>query len=406
MSIPTFIPANEGLRIILSNLPLLPVETRKLLDAHSAVLAKDIIATHDVPPYDCSSMDGFALRAADTREAVRVPVSLNVVGELAAGDSGNFIVQPQTAVRIMTGASIPEGSDAVLEQELVTIRNGSILLNSAVASGRNIRRKGEDIRVGDCVLKKGTLLRAFHLGVIASQGIQEVEVFRTPNVSILTTGNELADVDEKGNVRRDSNRYSLWGLVRECSGKPILLNRARDNEQELQEKIQDGLRHDVLITTGGVSVGKYDFVLNVLEEIGVEIKFWKLRIKPGMPIAFGVYADRGRRVPVFALPGNPVSAGITFLEFVKPGLQAMQGRQPDPPVALWAISEQGIPKKDSKRHFLRGVVRNHNGEFVVRTTGNQSSGVLTSMIEANCLIVLPEDSGPIEQGTKVEIHLL
>jgi molybdopterin molybdotransferase len=407
MGVATFIPASEAREIILSHMPVMGTETRSLFDAYQMVLAHDIVATRDVPPYDCSGMDGFALKSNDTRHSTGSPVSLKIMGEIAAGETPSFSVQGQTTVRIMTGATIPDGSDAVLEQELVSISDGSILVASEVNSGRNIRRRGEDVHVGQTVLRKGTLLRAFHLGVLASQGIQKVEVFRSPSVAVLTTGNELVDVtDGTDHARRDSNSYALWGLIREARAKSVVMNRSRDDEKELTEKVSEGLQEDMLITTGGVSVGKYDLILKVLESIGVEIQFWKIRIKPGMPMAFGVHRDGQRRVPIFALPGNPVSAVVTFLEFVRPAIQAMRGQQPETPVVLYAKTESEIPKNDSKRHFLRGVMRNQKGELFVRTTGNQSSGVLTSLTEANCLIVLPEDAGTVMKGSTVEIRIL
>jgi len=403
--------ADEARTIILESVPVQPVDVIPLLQAHHRVLAEDATAGQDVPSFDNSSMDGYALRAADTASATSgKPITLQLAGEVSAGNVFTGAVPVGAAVRIMTGAPIPAGADAVVEQEVVTARNGSLQVGILVSAGRNIRKRGEDIRTGSVVVQRGTHIQAAHLGALASIGKAQVAVFHSPSVGFLTTGNELVEVEQTpqpGQIR-NSNAYSLLGLIRESGGEPVNLGVARDDERELGEKLRRGLEHDVLITSGGVSVGTYDYVLKTLEQLGVERKFWKVNIKPGMPLFFGVHRspERKKVVPVFGLPGNPVSTMVTFLQFVRPAIDKMVGRGGESSFRLRARLETDFQKKDTKRHFTRGVVRNEHGALVVRTTGTQSSGALTSMAKANCLLIVPEDRMEIHAGEEVEIELL
>lgn len=403
------ISAEQALNIILQSAKPIGSEILPLRAAHQRVIAEDLVAEEDIPPFDNSGMDGFALRSSDTQVASEhVKVELSVLGESAAGEEPRTAVQPFAAIRIMTGAPIPQGADAVFEQELVSVRNGTISISTPVVAGRNIRRRGEDIRAGDIVLRKGTTIGAAQLGVLSSLGVTEVKVFRTPSVAFLATGNELI---ESGKLRpgtiRNSNSSVLWALIEEARCNATDLGVAPDEIEVLRARIADGLRSDVLITTGGVSVGKYDFVLQAWEELGVELKFWKVNIKPGKPLAFGVYAKGDIPTLVFALPGNPVSSFVTFLQCVRPALRAMQGNaNPRQATRLIATLEHDIKKRDEKRHFIRGIVRKEGGALVVRTTGSQSSGVLTSLTMANCLIVVPEEKSDLKLGESVHVELL
>lgn len=402
---------DEAKRTILEHVPTLPKEKVALLEACHRVLTTDIVADEDIPSFDNASMDGYALHSEDTVGATGAHnVSLTMEGEVAAGEVYPGTLGKQKAIRIMTGAPIPQRANAVLEQELVVAQNGFVKIGMHVTEGKNIRRKGEDIHKGDVALRKGTVLTSAPLGVLASLGIPNIQVYRKPNVALVTSGNEVVNVEEKitaGKIR-NSNSYTLWGLVKECGCEPVQLGNARDSEEESERKIKEGLTQDVLITSGGVSVGKYDFVLKTLEKLGVEIKFWKVNIKPGMPIAFGIYSASSRLpVPVFALPGNPVSTMVTFLQFVRPALQKMMGMDlQQAPLQLRATLEHDIQKHDGKRHFSRGIVRNENGNLIVKTTGSQSSGVLTSLALANCFIILPEETKELKAGSVVDIELL
>lgn len=403
---------DEARTLISRQLPVLASEQVSLIQALNRVLASDVVADHDIPLFDNSSMDGYALHASDTVDAGpgSGAVQLKVAGEAGAGTVTSTPLAQGTAIRIMTGAPLPPGADAVLEQEQVIVRNESIEIAAIVPEGKNIRRKGEDLRAGETVITKGAILWAGHLGVLASMGKTEIMVYRRPKVGILTTGNELIDVAEPvtpGKIR-NSNAYALFGSVLECGGEPVTLGKVKDEERDLEEGLRKGLEYDALVTSGGVSVGKYDLVLQTLKKIGVEIVFWKVNIKPGMPLAYGLYRKSGteKPVPVFALPGNPVSTMVTFLQFVRPALFRMGGREGDGPPHFNATLEHDIRKQDRKRHFSRGVVRNEHGRLSVRTTGTQSSGVLSSMIRANCLITLREEQMEIRAGEEVEIEFL
>ena len=404
--------ASEARKTILESLPDLPTESVDLRGALHRALAVDVIAETDIPPFNNSAMDGFAIRSQETSGAsVSQPTHLRLAGVVRAGDAGSVPLQPSTAVRIMTGAIVPPGADAVVEQELAALENGLVEITTPVQRGRHIRRSGEDIPKGATVLRKGTLLRAASLGVLASLGIARVEVFRKPKVAVLTGGDEVVDVEEPlqpGKIR-NSNAYTLYGLLREDSCDPLDLGIARDEEMQLRTRISRGLACDVLITSGGVSVGEHDFVLKILRELGVQIKFWKVNIKPGMPLAFGIYKlpASDARTLVFALPGNPVSTMVTYLQFVRPALRTMTGGlQASQPLRLVAKLEQDVIKRDGKRHFARGFLRNEKGQLFVRLTGSQSSGVLTSLVEANCLVIIPEELAEIKGGSDVEIELL
>jgi len=401
----------EARKTILQAVPTMPIEIVHLHQALQRILATDVVAEMDLPPFDNSSMDGYAIRSSDTAHATdRNRIRLDVVGEVSAGEFSEQKLQPGTAVQIMTGAPMPDGADAVIEQELVESRDGVIELRTRVAQARNVRKKGEETRKGEIVLRKGTRLTPAGVGVLASLGIAHTEVYARPTVALLTTGSEIVEVGEPlapGKIR-NSNAYTLWGLVVESGANPVDLGKAGDHEEEIRTKIQRGLRHDLLVTSGGVSVGKHDLVLRVLEELGVTIHFWKVNIKPGMPTAFGVYRNaQSRDVPVFALPGNPVSTMVTFLQFVRPALMSMTGETDiRPPMRLFAKLDHEISKADGKRHFSRGIVRNDRGELFVRTTGSQSSGMLSSLVAANCLIVIPEERKDLRAGDEVEIELL
>ncbi|MBI3110935.1 MAG: molybdopterin molybdotransferase MoeA [Ignavibacteriales bacterium] len=403
---------DEARELISRQLPVLASEYVSLTQALNRVLAGDLVADHDIPSFDNSSMDGYALHASDTVGAGPGSggVQLKVAGEAGAGTVTSTPVARGTVIRIMTGAPLPPGADAVLEQEQVIVRNGSIEIAAIVPEGKNIRRKGEDLCAGQTVMTRGSILRAGHLGVLASLGKTEIMVYRRPKVGILTTGNELIDVAEPltpGKIR-NSNAYSLLGSVLESGGEPVSLGKVKDEERDLEGALRKGLEYDALVTSGGVSVGKYDLVLQTLKNIGVEIVFWKVNIKPGMPVAFGLYRTSGteKPVPVFALPGNPVSTMVTFLQFVRPALFRMGGREGDGALRLNATLEHDIRKHDRKRHFSRGVVRNEHGRLIVRTTGTQSSGVLSSMVQANCLITLREEQMEIRAGEEVEVEFL
>lgn len=397
------INAREALNIILESVHPLETITVSLLSARGYAIAENVIANESIPPFDNTAMDGFAIRSEDARNT---PTILTVVGEIAAGTVFEKTLCHGEAVSIMTGAKIPNGSDAVVQVEWTEkLDDTHVKILRAVPVGHNIRRAGGDIKEGACVLEKGQELRPQEIGVLASVGKRFVEIHRPARVAILTTGNEIVEVHQPltGGKIRNSNAYTLMALVDEIGAEAINLGIAKDDRMELKNKILEGLNADALITSGGVSVGKYDLVMDVLKEVGVEIKFWKVNIKPGMPLLFGI--SRGNYV--FGLPGNPVSTMVTFLKFVKPALLKMTGRsEVDSGFKLHAKLEHEIKKTDGKRHFVRGILENRNGVLIVRSTGSQISNVLTSLAKANCLIIIPEEKEVVAAGEEVEVELL
>jgi molybdopterin molybdotransferase len=395
--------AQAALDIVLSSVKLQGTLTVALERAHGLVQAEDILASENVPPFDNAGMDGYAVRAEDVQV---VPAVLRVVGEIAAGSAAEMKLSKGEAIAVMTGAKIPSGCDAVVQIERTeSCNDGQIKVLQPVTICQNIRRAGDDIEKNKTVLTKGDHLKPQHIGVLASIGKRFVQVYRPPTVAILATGNELVTLDvplADGKIR-NSNAYSLAALVQEIGGLPDNLGIAKDDREDLTNKIHAGLDDDMLIISGGVSVGKYDLVIENLKSIGVEVKFWKVNIKPGMPLVFGIY--RGK--PVFGLPGNPVSTVITFLQFVKPALMKMMGyRKTDSSFKIRAKLAHDIVKTDGKKHFIRAILENSDGSMTVRSIGSQASNALLSLAKANCLIVLSEETEIVHAGEEVEVELL
>ena len=402
--------AEEAKKTILACTTEFQHVTIPLLGAHGRILGADVHSRDDIPPFKNSSMDGYAVLSTDTLKATKEnPVALKIQDEIAAGDVSGSSLHGRNSIRILTGAPLPDGADAVIPLELVEERDGAILVCNRVEAGQSTREKGEDFKNGDKVLSKGTLIKAAHLGILASLGCANVEVFNKPKLAILTTGNELLSVGEnlEGGKIRNSNAYSLFALATECHCHPIDLGVARDEEEELLKKVREGLAFDILVTSGGISAGKYDYVLGAMKNAGVDVKFWKVNIKPGMPLAFGTYEKDGKKTLVFCLPGNPVSTVVTFLEYVRPGIERMMTRSDATRrVSLSATLHGTLSKNDGKRHYHRGVLWSEAGKLCVRSTGNQSSGVLSSLVKADCLIILGEQQTIVREGEEVEIEML
>ena len=415
------LPVEEALERILTLCDLLPAEMVNLSEADGRVLAEDVVAPFDIPPHDNTAMDGYAVRAADTAGATRAhPVRLQVAGELAAGYVWDRPVGLGEAVRIMTGAPLPPGADSVVPfeesdeaglrapgQAHAPIHDVGVL--KAAQPGANVRRRGEDLRGGVGVLPAGTLLRGAQVAVLASMGVPQVSVRRRPQVAILSTGDELLDLGQPpapGKIY-DSNAYGLAALVREYGGLPVRLGVARDTVEALTAKIHEGLGADLVVTSAGVSRGDFDVVKEVLAREGA-IRFWTVRMKPGKPLAFGTFtAADGRRVPHIGLPGNPVSALLTFELFGRPALFKMLGRRVQPRPSLRAIADEAIVNTDGRRVYARAVVsEGQDGRWHARLTGPQGSGVLTSLALANGLAICPEDRERIEPGEEVAVIML
>jgi len=414
------ISVDEALEKVLSYVEALEPEQKPILDCMGQVLADDVYSSIDIPPLDNSAMDGFALRAEDTRGASESsPRYLVVVGEVAAGSMPRKHVKPGTAIRIMTGAPLPEGSDAVVQfedtDEVGRKSLGEDLSRIGILcqakKGLNIRCRGEDIARGSLVLEKGTVLRPQEIGVLASLGRSTAPVIRRPIVAILATGDELIGVDQPlapGKIY-DSNTYTVAAEVSRYGGIPRILGIGRDSVQSLDEKIAEGLDADMLITSGGVSKGDYDIVKDVLAELG-EIGFWTVCMKPGKPLAFGVIKKvmgrKKRKVPHLGLPGNPVSSMITFEQFARPAILKMMGKKVLAKPTIRAVVEGDIVNTDGRRIFARVMVTRRGGQYYASLTGPQGSGILTSMAKADGLAVIPESSKGARAGDMVEVQML
>jgi len=385
--------------------PLEP-ERVPILEGLGRVLAEDICAQVDIPPADNSAMDGYALRAGDIAGASHDhPVRLRIIGNLAAGYAFPQTVEPGTAVRIMTGAPIPRGADTVIRFERTRRDGDEVEILEEVGRGRNIRLAGEDVHRGELVVQRGSVLRPQEIGMLAALGQGEVLVIRRPVVAILATGEEVISTDQPllpGKIH-DANSYSNAAQVLRYRGVPCLLGIARDRQEELSSKIHAGLRQgaDLFLTSGGVSVGDFDVVKEVLAAEG-EIHFWWVNMKPGKPLAFGQIG----RVPLIGLPGNPVAAMISVELFARPAILKMLGHKEWAKPAIEAVMEDPIARKDNRRHFLRVKVRREGEHYYARLTGPQGSGILTSMLRANGLAVIPEDRGELAAGERVQVLML
>jgi len=414
------ISVEEALDKVLSYVEVLEPERKPILDCLGQVLAEDVYADIDIPPLDNSAMDGYALRAKDTRGASESsPRYLVVVGEVAAGSMPTKEVRLGTAIRIMTGAPLPEGADTVVRfedtDEVNRKSSGSDLSQIGILcqakKGLNVRGRGEDIAKGDLVLKKGKVLRPQEIGVLASLGRSNALAIRRPIVAILATGDEIVGVDQPlapGKIH-DSNTYTIAAEVSRYGGVPKILGIGRDSVRSLTEKIDKGLDADMLITSGGVSKGDYDIVKDVLAEHG-EVGFWTVCMKPGKPLAFGIIKKtegrREKKVPHLGLPGNPVSSMITFEQFARPAILKMMGKKILAKPAIRAIIEDDVVNTDGRRLFARVSVTRRGGQYYASVTGPQGSGILTSMAKANGLAVIPENSKGVKAGDVVEVQML
>jgi molybdopterin molybdotransferase len=394
---------------ILAAIRILETESVPLREALGRVLAGDVVSPVDLPPWNNSSMDGYAVRSFDVAGAARDrPIVLAVIGTIAAGGRGERPLAPGDAYRIMTGAPLPPGADGVIRVEDTDGGTERVGVFDDRDAGRNVRPRGEDLAAGGVAVAGGTRLGAAHLGVLASVGRARVDVGRRPRVAILATGDELVDVDQFDEVRRGerivtSNSYTLEALVRAAGAEPVPLGLVRDDPEALRARLAGAPPVDLLLTSGGISVGAFDHTRRVLADLGAELTFWRVKIRPGAPLGFG----RWRDAPWIGLPGNPVSSMVTFELFARPALRRMQG--------MARVFPQPIPVRLTERittaaplaHYFRGVVTvGTGGELEARLTGPQGSGLLTSMARANALLVVPEDRRVVEIGETVGALLL
>jgi molybdopterin molybdotransferase len=389
---------------VLAQASPLDAELVALASALDRVLAGDVVATEDVPGFDNSAMDGYAVVAADTAGAAGRPVRVPVVDESRAGRPARRRLSPGAAIRISTGARVPRGADAVVRVEDTVERDGAIEIHDAVEPGRNLRRAGEDVRAGAAVLRGGTPIGPAELGVLASVGADPVRCVRRPRVAVLTTGDELRGPRaslEPGQVR-NTNAYAVPAQAHRAGGEVVRVETVPDDRDATVEALGRGLQADVLVICGGVSVGVHDEVKPALERLGVRPAFWGVALRPGKPTWFGVHRDR---TLVFGLPGNPVSAMVTFHLLARPALAALAGSDPAA-TRVTATFDADYPKRPGRAHAVRCRLEVRDDGWHVRPTGEQGSHILTSMLEAQALALLERQRGNVSAGERVTAELL
>ena len=384
--------------------PINAIERLNIRAALDRVLAADVISPLDVPAHDNSAMDGYAVRHADLR--TNGEVTLKIAGTAFAGVPFQGQVKAGECVRIMTGGVVPAGCDTIVMQEHANAKGDSVTIGGGHQLGQNFRRAGEDLKTGQIALRRGLLLRPAEIGLIASLGIGEVGVFRKLRVAFFSTGDELRSIGTPLGAGQiyDSNRYTIHGMLARLGCEVIDMGVVRDDPQLLEQAFADAAAAaDVVITSGGVSVGEADFVKELLERLG-EVVFWKIAMKPGRPLAYGRIAN----AHFFGLPGNPVSVMVTFYQFVRDALLKLSGRDPVPPLPAFTVPcLSNLKKAPGRTEFQRGVLaQDTSGNWNVRVTGEQGSGILRSMSEANCFIILPEAQGNVAAGTLVEVQVM
>jgi molybdopterin molybdotransferase len=394
----------EASALILANARALDAEPVSLELALGRVLAEDVVSPVSLPPWDNSSMDGYAVRGDDMRGASRSsPVQLDVIGTVAAGQRSSRRVGPTEAMRIMTGAPVPEGADTVVRVEDTDGGTDRVLIHDDRDLARNIRQRGEDVQAGATVLRAGTVLGAAQLGVLASVGCAAPALHRRPRVAVLATGDELVPVERFDEVRSgerivSSNSYTLAAAVREAGGEPVSLGIAPDDPDEISRRLERARDCDVILTSGGVSVGEFDFTRTVVERLGGELALWRVRMRPGAPLGFGTLFGRSW----IGLPGNPVSALVTFELFARPLIRVLGGHRQPHRRAIDVITGEDIRLAAPLTHFLRVVLDRRESDLpLARLTGSQSSGMLTSMAQADALLVTPPEPLQLPAGTRL-----
>jgi molybdopterin molybdotransferase len=398
---------------ILSHFQPVTTETLPLAGCSNRVLAQEIAATSDLPPFNNSSMDGFAVRAADVLEAVPVsPRSLRVIADIPAGSHPTISLAPGEAARIMTGAPVPEGADAVIpvedtnfdHREAGTPAPAEVQIFKSAKPGTNVRSRGMDLRAGDVVLNKGRILKPQDLGLLAMLGFANVLVYRKPRIALFSSGDELLPVEaplEEGKIR-DSNSFTLAALIEEAGAEVIRLGVAKDDPDSVQALLEKAveLKVDLIISSAGVSVGAFDFVKQVIESNG-KMDFWRVNMRPGKPLAFGEY----KGILFIGLPGNPVSSFVGFEVFVRPVLERLRGSLNGSRQTVRVRCEAQIDS-DGRESYLRAQILEENGNFIARLTGHQGSGNLHSLVQANALLIIPAGVKCVPAGQEVNAWLI
>lgn len=398
----SYLQALEKIKIKFSQFTLQKEET-DIFDSLNRILAEDIISDVDLPPFDNSAMDGYAIKFSDRN-------NWNIIGEITAGNYSSLDLKIDEAVLITTGSKIPSGVDLVIPIEDVIVDGNLLALkkNIILNKRKNIRKQGNDLMKGETAIEKFTKVDAKVMAVLASCGKEKVKVFQKLKAAVFATGDELVSIKEKPNEDkiRVSNIYSIIAAVKELNQLVINLGFTKDDKEIIRQKIKDALQMDIdlLITTGGVSVGKYDFLKEIFNEEGVEEIFWRVNIKPGKPIYFGVYQKKEKNIFVFGLPGNPVSALVTFYMFIKPAIDFIFKQKSG--LTILASLQNDLKKSDEKRHFARGILFFENGLWKVTSEFSQSSGNLVEMSKANCIIVIEEERKNPLKGEIVECIII
>ena len=389
---------------MLDSIPVLSPEKRQILDCSGYVLAEELYATENIPPFDNSAMDGFAVIAADVNMASKDnPVVLKVVETIAAGYAPEKEVSSGECSRIMTGAMIPKGANAVVMQEDTELSGDQVNIFDSVVETENVRFTGESVKHDDCVMSDGKLIRPTDISMLASLNCTEVTVYKKPTIAIVSTGDELTPIGKKlkpGKIR-DSNRYGLYAQVQSTGGIPIDMGIAPDDEEETERIFLESISQaDGLITSGGVSVGEHDVVKNVLTKLG-EMNFWRVAMKPGKPQVYGFIDNK----PIFGLPGNPVSSLVVFELFVRPALLKMAGHTDLLRPTFKAVLSTDVTNKDGRVNYMRAILTKQDDEYLAKITGPQGSGILHSLVLANGLITIPTGVS-LKAGEKVEAQFI
>lgn len=400
------ISVEEALSRILADITPLDRVLIPLTDSQGLILAEDVIAQEDIPPFANSAMDGFALLSEDSKPQDGNPPQLQVTGNIGTGYVSEHALQAGTAMRIMTGAPIPAGADAVIQIELTRHRGPNsdwVEVLQEVKPGTNIRLAGDDMRRGQLILPQGTEIGPWEIGILATLGWAKVPVIRRARVAVLSTGDELIDVDQPlmpGKIR-NSNGYLLEAAIRRVGAEPHRLGIAQDTVESLRAKFAEAMTYDLIMTSGGVSVGDFDLVKDIMSEQG-EIGFWRINMRPGKPVAFGHIGN----VPIIGLPGNPVSSAVTFELFARPLLRKLQGHSRLLKPLVEVVLEDGVADRTTRRNYVRAHVEWKDGRFIAHTTGQQGSHIMTSLLHANALVIVPEGGKTIAPGETAQAMML
>jgi len=397
-----YLPVSAAQACILEAVNTLGAETVPLARSLGRVLAEDICANRDLPPYDVSAMDGFAVRSADLDG---VPVELEIIEDIRAGDLPAKMVQAGQCARIMTGAPLPPGADAVVRvEDSQPVTESRVQFALAVKTGHDVRPRGENMRDGDVVLPAGSEITSGAVGILATVKAAQIQVCRCPRVAILSTGDELEALDAPLDPNKipDANSYALLAQMQALGIEPVLLGIARDDPDELAQYLQRGLEYDVLLVSGGTSVGVHDYVRPTIEKLGVQMRFWRVAMRPGHPMAFGTT----ERTAVFGLPGNPVSSMVCVEQFVSPAMRRLMGHKNLFRRTVAARLTHPLKKRPGRTEFVRVKLGRDGQGYLASSTGTQGSGVLLSMAQADGLLVAPAESAGLEAGTEVMVQLL